>query len=396
MAVKAQNPNIGHWPSVVLQSGKAGRMADASRNADSELPQIVVNPGDRFERIAARASLTPSKIADLFEHPALVKMPVVKEAPLRERFDVQAKAGHADPVAERFGPGVAEPTRASRLALALSGAGQVELASFAPSTSPLVSRPAGVYLAPPEVLEASLETDIPGADGFPDAAPLPTSRPELAEARRAAAPSVAAMETASPPQRENVKAAEKPVHDRRDGTPNRSPRSSGEALAYAKPDNPVSDLGQAFKNLFSPKPRRNGGVAIYDISAQTVYMPDGTRLEAHSGLGAMVDDPRYVRVKNRGPTPPNTYNLTMRESRFHGVEAIRLTPVDGHNKYGRDGLLAHTYMLRGGREESNGCVVFQHYERFLDAFKKGKIKQLVVVPGNGRARTRVASYGRGA
>src|SRR5262249_9042883 len=29
--------------------------------------------------------------------------------------------------------------------------------------------------------------------------------------------------------------------------------------------------------------------AVYDISAHTVYMPEGTRLEAHSGLGSWLD-----------------------------------------------------------------------------------------------------------
>ena len=108
----------------------------------------------------------------------------------------------------------------------------------------------------------------------------------------------------------------------------------------------------------------------------------------------MVDQPRYVHVKDRGPTPPNTYNLSLRESRFHGVEAIRLTPANGGNKYNRDGLLAHTYMLRGGRAESNGCVVFKDYHRFLAAYKNGKIKRLVVVPRLTRSPTQVAQEGR--
>jgi hypothetical protein len=86
----------------------------------------------------------------------------------------------------------------------------------------------------------------------------------------------------------------------------------------------------------------------------------------------------------------------LRESRFHGVEALRLTPVGGGNKYGRDGLLAHTYMLRGGRAESNGCVVFKDYARFLAAYKKGKIKRLVVVPRLTKPLTQVAQDGRGA
>ena len=32
--------------------------------------------------------------------------------------------------------------------------------------------------------------------------------------------------------------------------------------------------------------------AIYDIVAQTVYLPNGQRLEAHSGMGSLMDDPR--------------------------------------------------------------------------------------------------------
>ena len=50
--------------------------------------------------------------------------------------------------------------------------------------------------------------------------------------------------------------------------------------------------------------------AIYDIAARTVYLPGGHRLEAHSGLGNRLDDPRYVDTKGQGPTPPNVYNLT--------------------------------------------------------------------------------------
>ena len=46
--------------------------------------------------------------------------------------------------------------------------------------------------------------------------------------------------------------------------------------------------------------------------------------------------------------------------------------------HGRDGILAHSYLLRGGRAESHGCVAFKDYPRFLKAFKQGKVKQLVV------------------
>ena len=127
-------------------------------------------------------------------------------------------------------------------------------------------------------------------------------------------------------------------------------------------------------------PRINDGkrTAVYVITERMVYMPNGTRLEAHSGLGSRADDPRYIKVKNRGPTPPNVYDLAMRERRFHGIRAIRLIPVDESRMFGRDGMLAHKYM-RGGKAQSAGCVVFRDYPAFLNAFLRGEVDRLVVV-----------------
>jgi hypothetical protein len=118
--------------------------------------------------------------------------------------------------------------------------------------------------------------------------------------------------------------------------------------------------------------------AVYDISARTVYMPNGQRLEAHSGLGDKMDDPRHVHVRMRGATPPNVYKLTLREQLFHGVRAIRLNPLDERKMFGRDGILAHTYML-GPSGQSNGCVSFRDYDKFLRAFLNGDVDRLVVV-----------------
>lgn len=118
--------------------------------------------------------------------------------------------------------------------------------------------------------------------------------------------------------------------------------------------------------------------AIYDIAARTVYLPSGKKLEAHSGLGSRLDDPRYVTAKMRGPTPPNVYNLVLRERLFHGVRAIRLKPVDGGRMFGRDGILAHSFML-GPSGQSNGCVSFRDYPAFLHAFLRGEFDRLVVV-----------------
>lgn len=130
--------------------------------------------------------------------------------------------------------------------------------------------------------------------------------------------------------------------------------------------------------------------AIYDIEARTVYMPNGDKLEAHSGLGEWMDDPGSVKLKNRGVTPPNTYQLTLRESSFHGVQAIRLNPVDDDKMFGRDGILAHSYML-GPSGQSNGCVSFRDYQQFLQAFQRGEVDRIVVVTNSGREPVRAAA-----
>ncbi|MFD0937266.1 DUF2778 domain-containing protein, partial [Methylobacterium trifolii] len=155
------------------------------------------------------------------------------------------------------------------------------------------------------------------------------------------------------------------------------------ALSYAALErNPVEALPRQ-RLVPAPNPEAGGGIAIYDISARTVRLPSGEVLEAHSGLGETMDDPRYVHVRMRGATPPGTYDLVERENLFHGVRAIRLNPVGGPAAvYGRAGLLAHTYML-GPSGASNGCVSFKDYEKFLNAFLRGEVQRLVVVNGRG-------------
>jgi type VI secretion system (T6SS) effector TldE1-like protein len=149
---------------------------------------------------------------------------------------------------------------------------------------------------------------------------------------------------------------------------------------------------QVYNKSMSPHP--DSRIAIYDISARTVYLPSGEKLEAHSGLGDKLDDPQYVHVRMWGPTPPNVYDLTLRETLFHGVRAIRLNPVDDSQMYGRVGMLAHPYML-GPNGQSNGCVSFKDYPKFLQAFLNGEVDRLVVVPDLGTEPLRTARARRG-
>jgi hypothetical protein len=119
--------------------------------------------------------------------------------------------------------------------------------------------------------------------------------------------------------------------------------------------------------------------AVYDISARAVYLPNGTKLEAHSGIGSLMDDPGHVNERMVGATPPAIYDLKPRERLFHGVQALRMIPQDASATLGRSGLLAHSYML-GPKGDSNGCVSIRDYDSFLKAYKDGEINRLVVVP----------------
>lgn len=151
----------------------------------------------------------------------------------------------------------------------------------------------------------------------------------------------------------------------------------GPVLAYAGSDGGVMSDGTSATPGGSSEDDKL--TAIYDITARTVYMPNGTKLEAHSGLGSKMDDPRYVHVRMHGATPPHIYTLKPREALFHGVAALRLTPVGGEGAiHGRTGLLTHSYLL-GPNGDSNGCVSFKDYNAFLKAYQNGEVKRLVVV-----------------
>ncbi len=205
--------------------------------------------------------------------------------------------------------------------------------------------------------------------------PLPAPRPaELqAAASHSSAPTslrqVAQQERTSVPP--STPADQRSFFDKLFGMP----RPSGPVLAYAAPEDGVAGDEQRTTPGAVPIDQ---ATAVYDISAHTVYLPDGTRLEAHSGLGGALDDPRYVSERMRGPTPPGVYDLQPRGQPFHGVQALRLVPVGNDDTYGRAGLLAHTYML-GQNGDSFGCVSFKDYNAFLSAYLHGEVKRLTVV-----------------
>jgi len=159
------------------------------------------------------------------------------------------------------------------------------------------------------------------------------------------------------------------------GSPSHNP-----VLAYASADASITGSLTREKNpMLGGSPPYDRDTAVYDISAHTVYLPDGAKLEAHSGLGPSMDDPHSARIRMRGVTPPHIYTLKPRESLFHGVPALRLTPIGGEDAiFGREGLLAHSFML-GPNGASNGCVSFRDYDAFLSAYHNQGIRKLAVV-----------------
>ncbi|NLS20895.1 DUF2778 domain-containing protein [Rhizobium sp. P40RR-XXII] len=315
--------------------------------------------------------------------------------------DVQAKAAGADAVRLKLANALAQQTseiKQAQNAAASIKSGRIEVAAASPETIDHLRKviainfatavqqlnqvkyaaalmpaagPAKTIAQPPVIARAAPDVSLPA---IAEAKPLPAKDADIAVAEAV----LNVIPVARPARETPLQSAGATAAIARATGDDAAAQPPARAMAYADPDDSSVRKTKPFINPFAAiSPGQ--GTAIYDIEAKTVYLPSGERLEAHSGLGHMRDNPRYVDRKNTGPTPPETYSLTYRESLFHGVQALRLTPASGARVYGRDGLLAHTYMLRGGRAESNGCVVFKDYSRFLAAFKRGEIKRLKVV-----------------
>ncbi len=213
-----------------------------------------------------------------------------------------------------------------------------------------------------------------------DATPVPPRRPGKVAALVSRAEEALARRLAHRDGEDAANAAidNRNIFEKLFGSSSAPAEKQGPALAYASPDaGGVTSVAKTTDLQANTNTGSDRYTAVYDISARTVYLPDGTKLEAHSGLGDRLDNPAYANERMRGPTPPALYALTPREALFHGVAALRLTPISG-SVFGRAGLLAHTFML-GPRGDSNGCVSFRDYQAFLRAYQSGQIKRLAVV-----------------
>jgi hypothetical protein len=194
------------------------------------------------------------------------------------------------------------------------------------------------------------------------ATPLPLPRPD-GIARQIGTPQVAAR---SAPAVTEPQLASLPPQPQLQ--PQSQPKSDGIL------DKLFGDPDRAAKAVLAANPN----TVLYDITKRVVYLPDGEKLEAHSGFGEWIDNPESMHRKNVGVTPPNVYAVSFREKPFHGVRALRMKPVGSGNMYGRDGILAHSFLL-GEAGASNGCISVKDYDKFLKAYEDGKFNQIIVL-----------------
>jgi hypothetical protein len=267
------------------------------------------------------------------------------------------------------------------------------------SPSPDAMTPEAVPLPPRRPADLTESHPAPPAEAArllvaPHAVPLPPRRPaDLAESHPAPPTEAARLPAAelSPAAHELGPDVAPPPPG--ETTVQQTISSSPATAAPVQPDR--SDILQIILGAFIQPSAPCAGTAVYDIAAHTVYMPNGETLEAHSGLGRNLDDPRSFSRKNRGVIPPQTYALRPRKQLFHGVAALRLDPIGDGDMYGRVGMLAHTYM-RGPRGDSKGCVAFKDYDKFLTAYQRGEVSRLLVVTHGGATPSSVALVNREA
>jgi hypothetical protein len=326
-------------------------------------------------------------VAALSEPPPLIAAPATRpKAPslsFDDRFAAAARQGQAPrqleaPTPQAETTGLAEVPKPLEFADRFAAAApqgvdpqpQAETARLAEAPRPLEAMRLAEAAKPKETSPTPAPVQL--------AAIAPVQRPTEARPAKSSAATVHDMAQRAKAAVISLAAAEKPsIVEKLWG----KPQARASLLAYASADASVTgSLGPGPNPaLGGAEPLYDRSTAVYDISAHMVYLPDGTRLEAHSGLGDKLDDPKHVSVRMRGATPPHVYDLTPREALFHGVAALRLNPVGGEDAiFGRTGLLAHTYML-GPNGDSNGCVSFKDYNAFLNAYRNQGIKRLAVV-----------------
>ena len=234
------------------------------------------------------------------------------------------------------------------------------LEAFPPSSAPVIPPTGSVPLPPGRDLPEIGETEsfpLPPARPPGFGAPTQSSTPD----RHASRPDTAPARPAAQPDNRNV--IEKLfgwAHPSAPGVapppPMRAPRPPSRSSADQRASSAASSGVGRGPLLSFPSPFGNSApapvsgydhyTAVYDISNRVVYLPDGTRLEAHSGLGQALDNPRFVAEHAVGPDPAASlrFDIAGRLLPRRGRPYASIRSGEG-GIYGRAGLLAHPFML---------------------------------------------------
>lgn len=84
----------------------------------------------------------------------------------------------------------------------------------------------------------------------------------------------------------------------------------------------------------------------------------------YSGSPGYLNKPEFENVAFQGPIPRAVYTVGPPEnSPTHGPYALRLTPEDGSELFGRSGFLIHGDSIAHPGSASAGCIVLSRFAR---------------------------------
>ena len=234
----------------------------------------------RASAVAARSAA--QNINDTFaalpEQPPVIAKPAtvasISATMFNERFAAAEPQGVASAVA-------AEP--------AVAAAPKIPAPKLAEAPKPVTAPKLAEAPKPKEAAPAQLALNVPApASSSPEAKPAKPSGSSIRDMAQRAKAAVMSIATNDKPT----------VFEKLWG----KPPSHGSLLSYASADASVTgSLGPTQNPALGGSAPYDRSTAVYDISAHMVYLPDGSKLEAHSGLGDKLDDPRSapIRISSR-------------------------------------------------------------------------------------------------
>ena len=213
-------------------------------------------------------------------------------------------------------------------------------------------------------------------------APVPPRRP--AELRLSAIQTAPQAALRRPVAANTTSAVAPAVSDNRsliekmfDQRPASGPQASGPALAYAVPEGGVTGIARSV--ISGGQSGYNRRTAIYDISAHTVYLPNGAT--AGGAFGSRRRD-RTIRAscmkECAGRRHQMFTSLLRANSFFMGFKRCVSNP-SARAIFSDAPDFWRILICSCANGASNGCVSFKNYDAFLQAYQNGEIKHLAVV-----------------